>query len=259
MNESRKYPPPLRQAGGTAVRRLSPAPPDAREVPGAPRASERSPGPIYNPVTSIPPRPQNRASVARVAPPRAYTLRPPADNEVTAVRPPPSKEYVPHHASVPSSAAPSPRFATPPPLPLRKSASLPPSPPIAVLPSAPPAPPTAERSEELRALVESADQALAAMHRVIREFERRLAVPERPPATQQPIIAIPPRAPPISGAPASDPIPMEAQVPTLKVPATDDMPWDGAKHRRRIAIALTLSVFVGLGGLLTAMTCSHVP
>jgi hypothetical protein len=259
MNESRKYPPPPRQAGGTTVRRLSPARPIARDAPDAPRASERSPGPLYNPVTSIPPRPQHRASVARAAPPRAYTLRPPADNEVTAVRPPPSKEYAPPRASVPPFAAPSPRRSTPPPLPLRKIASLPPPPPVAVATTAPPPPPAVEHSAELRALSESADQALTVLHRVVREFERRLSAVELAPATQQPIVTVPLRVPPISGAPASDPIPMEAQVDTIKALATDDMPWDGAKHRRRIAIALTLSVVVGLGGLLTAMTCSHVP
>jgi hypothetical protein len=119
---------------------------------------------------------------------------------------------------------------------------------------------------DIRALTAAADQALATLHQVIRDLERRLqetAPQQQAPSTPAPApppvrssswrpSAIPPGPPPMPG-------PTETGISMRRRSAPDDVAWDGGKRRRKVAIALAFSILVGLGVLLAAMASSRIP
>ena len=208
------------------------------ETPNPPR---RSSGPLYKHVLT-PPRAESRRTPTpvpstgkatdgeRVA--SLSTLPPLGELDVTAVRPAPVADvgpapvFIPLPPRLPSAAGPA--------LPLARIPALPQVPvrtlaePTAqhIVVAQTPAPqaslasPTTVQSADLQALITSAKQAVEQLQRVVRELERQGGV-------------LAPRVPGIAG-----------------------MWWT---HRRNIAIAVTVSVVVGVGGLLTAIACTHTP
>jgi hypothetical protein len=117
---------------------------------------------------------------------------------------------------------------------------------------APPAAAAPIHFEELRALVRGADDALTALNRTVREIERLVGQWEKPStlssvasADASSSFSVAVAAPPVSPAAARDAGPTAA------------VPWDGERHRRRIALAITLSLLLGFSLLLVAMACSH--
>ncbi len=109
--------------------------------------------------------------------------------------------------------------------------------------SVPPPSPAAELAfEDLVAPVEAAGPDLARVQRTVGELERRVALLEREVArVGQQNSAVP-------AGPAA----------VATAPATGEIPWDGGKRKRNIAMALGLSLLVGLASLLAAAACSHV-
>jgi hypothetical protein len=171
-----------------------------------------------------------------------------------------------------SSSPPRPtRTSTPPPLPVRAVAfpSTPPTPAPRIV-SVVPVDLFVEEARELRALIGTANRALAALSTTIQEMERRVGELERntcgvertPPGPAEAPNTLPAPPPEFAGDSPSPALPPPAPVPTGLVPRpaatpASDSPWDGEKRRRNVALALTASALVGLAGLIAAMACSY--
>jgi hypothetical protein len=192
-------------------------------------------------VSSVPPRPVTKspASTARKVAPR-YLFEPSDELDVTA------DVVADGAASLPSSGMlkVSKATSTPPPLPGRAvTTPTAPSPAPSSAPRIVSVPPTAlsvEGSKELRALIGEADRALSTLSATIREMDRRLGELEN-------------KAPENKAPESGDPV-RAAIVPQ---PPASDLPWDGTKRRRQVALALIVSAALGLTGLLSAMACSY--
>jgi hypothetical protein len=122
---------------------------------------------------------------------------------------------------------------------------------ISQLPQAPP--PTAEGLDGLRALAVAANDAIAVLQHAIREFERQLAHAQqlRAAAVQSEAKSEPVAIASAPSGPVASAIVPAAPPTTSAQPSTVDSPWDGEKRRRRVAVAVVLSVFAA--GFLAAL------
>jgi len=157
---------------------------------------------------------------------------------------------------------------TPPPAPAASKDSPSPAP-APKVPPAPPPVPDADSLDGLRALAASANDSIAVLQRAVHELERQLAevqkaravvsaAPHEPPqpVAPPPIVLSKPVAPPIvPSKPVALPrVPAAAPEGTMQLSTSDfDLALGGSKQRQRLAVAVTLCVFAGIGGLLTAL------
>jgi hypothetical protein len=136
-----------------------------------------------------------------------------------------------------------------------------------------------EVRDEARALLQQAlEEALAPLHFAVRDLERRLAAIEAPPPPSyeapppavprpQPLPALPPPAVAavVQRPPTADPFASVVVAPEVAIPAAPrapsldwDVPFDGARRRRRIALLFAVFVVLIFGALFGALISSRV-